>query len=87
MNLSTLCALAPIAHEYAMLRRSAPLVPARVVLAFCRGAGGASLAQLECEMTVGHKWAYTGTAYGGDDESYRGEGRAYCCICGADGDA
>lgn len=35
----------------------------------------------------GHEWAYTGTAYGGDDESYFGEGRAYCIHCGADGDA
>ncbi len=35
----------------------------------------------------GHVWAYSGTAYGGDDESYGGEGRAYCEICGADGDA
>jgi hypothetical protein len=35
----------------------------------------------------GHKWAYTGTAYGGDDSSYHGEGRVYCEHCGADGDA
>lgn len=35
----------------------------------------------------GHKWVYTGTAYGGDDTSYHGEGRAYCEHCGADGDA
>lgn len=34
-----------------------------------------------------HEWSYTGTAYGGDDESYHGEGRAYCSKCGADGDA
>lgn len=33
-----------------------------------------------------HAWAYSGTAYGGDDESYHGEGRAYCLLCGADGD-
>jgi hypothetical protein len=35
----------------------------------------------------GHEWAYTGTAYGGDDERWGGEGRAYCIHCGADGDA
>lgn len=35
----------------------------------------------------GHEWAYTGTQYGGDDESFFGEGRAYCIHCGADGDA
>jgi len=34
-----------------------------------------------------HRWVYTGTQYGGDDESYRGEGRCYCELCGADGDA
>lgn len=35
----------------------------------------------------GHVWVYTGTQYGGDDESYHGEGRVYCANCGADGDA
>lgn len=35
----------------------------------------------------GHKFECTGTAYGGDDESYFGEGRCYCIYCGADGDA
>lgn len=34
-----------------------------------------------------HEWANTGTAYGGDDERWMGEGRAYCIHCGADGDA
>jgi hypothetical protein len=34
-----------------------------------------------------HEWAYTGTAYGGDDERWHGEGRCYCIHCGADGDA
>lgn len=40
-----------------------------------------------CNNPGGHEWAYTGTAYGGDDESYHGEGRCYCVHCGADGDA
>jgi hypothetical protein len=40
-----------------------------------------------CTSPSGHTWAFTGTAYGGDDESYRGEGRCYCTHCGADGDA
>lgn len=35
----------------------------------------------------GHRWVYTGLAYGGDDERYHGEGVVYCCYCGADGDA
>jgi hypothetical protein len=34
----------------------------------------------------GGRWVYTGTAYGGDDERYHGEGRVYCDRCGADGD-
>jgi hypothetical protein len=37
--------------------------------------------------TCAHKWVFTGIAYGGDDESYHGEGRCYCTQCGADGDA
>jgi hypothetical protein len=40
-----------------------------------------------CTNPEGHKWVYSGTAYGGDDESYHGEGRCYCEHCGADGDA
>lgn len=40
-----------------------------------------------CTNPKGHEWAYTGTQYGGDDESYFGEGRCYCIWCGADGDA
>lgn len=35
----------------------------------------------------GENWAYTGTQYGGDDDSFYGEGRCYCMFCGADGDA
>jgi hypothetical protein len=34
-----------------------------------------------------HVWVFTGSAYGGDDESFHGEGRTYCENCGADGDA
>lgn len=41
---------------------------------------------MHCCNPGGHEWAYTGTAYGGDDESYYGEGRCYCIWCGADGD-
>ena len=35
----------------------------------------------------GHEFVCTGSAYGGDDESFHGEGRCYCIHCGADGDA
>src|SRR5262249_45296735 len=34
-----------------------------------------------------HVWVFTGSAYGGDDERWMGEGRCYCEHCGADGDA
>ena len=40
-----------------------------------------------CSNPAGHSWVYTGTAYGGDDERWCGEGRCYCRHCGADGDA
>lgn len=40
-----------------------------------------------CTSPTGHEWGYTGTAYGGDDHSYFGEGRCLCVHCGADGDA
>lgn len=40
-----------------------------------------------CTDPAGHQFECTGTAYGGDDESYHGEGRCYCIHCGADGDA
>lgn len=33
-----------------------------------------------------HEWSYTGSAYGGDDPRWFGEGRCFCIHCGADGD-
>ena len=47
----------------------------------------AFIASAAADPVCAHEWAYTGTAYGGDDESYHGEGRCYCMNCGADGDA
>lgn len=42
----------------------------------------------ECRSVGPSKqWVCSGTAYGGDDDSYFGEGRCYCMFCGADGDA
>jgi len=37
--------------------------------------------------TCVHDFVCTGTAYGGDDDRFLGEGRSYCTLCGADGDA
>ena len=34
-----------------------------------------------------HEWECSGSAYGGDDDRWHGEGRVYCTLCGADGDA
>lgn len=69
---------------YATLRADHPEVPAAKILGYLKGGDGQSFAEFTC---TGHKWAYTGTAYGGDDSSYLGEGRCYCVNCGADGDA
>lgn len=69
--------------------------PTAVLCADCGGEGqrGATEWHLE-NMDPGsnnpfcrHDWSYTGTQYGGDDERWGGEGRAYCSYCGADGDA
>lgn len=40
-----------------------------------------------CTSPFGHRFECTGTAYGGDDERWHGEGRCLCIHCGADGDA
>lgn len=40
-----------------------------------------------CTHRDGHQFEFTGTAYGGDDERWHGEGRSLCVHCGADGDA
>lgn len=40
-----------------------------------------------CCNPDGHEFECTGTAYGGDDERWMGEGRCLCIWCGADGDA
>jgi hypothetical protein len=40
-----------------------------------------------CTSPTGHQWSYSGTAYGGDDARYHGEGVVRCIHCGADGDA
>lgn len=40
-----------------------------------------------CTDPAGHEFECTGTAYGGDDERWHGEGRCLCIHCGADGDA
>lgn len=53
----------------------------------CSGAGCDDLDPDACTNPGGHEFVCTGTAYGGDDERWCGEGRCYCIHCGADGDA
>ena len=82
-----LAEFAATAGEYRRLRLKHPEVPARLVHMYTRDAGSRRFEEFVCEVTRGHTWSYTGSAYGGDDESYHGEGRCYCSNCGADGDA
>jgi len=72
------------AISYINLREANPTIPALTLWRFVREGDGQSLAEYTCP---GHEWAYTGSAYGGDDASFHGEGRCYCRNCGADGDA
>jgi hypothetical protein len=76
--------LAEIAPSYFYLRKQHQEVPARKIVDYVKHGDGESFEVFCCP---GHRWIYTGTQYGGDDESYRGEGRVYCANCGADGDA
>lgn len=76
------------AAMYQRLRKEHPTMPAKLVHGYTRDGGfSASFEEYACSVTTGHRWTYTGAQYGGDDESYGGEGRCYCCRCGADGDA
>ena len=70
-------------HEYTQMRHAHPERRALDIWNYLHRDEAMSFEQFTCR----HEWAYTGTAYGGDDESYMGEGRCYCIHCGADGDA
>lgn len=76
--------LADIAPSYRALRAEHPEVPAIRVHEYVRMGHGERFEEFMCP---GHKWVFTGSAYGGDEDSYHGEGRCYCSLCGADGDA
>ena len=80
-------AFGQVASQYQRLRHEHPRIRALTIHRYIRDDHGLSLPQFECETEKGHSWSYTGSAYGGDDDSFHGEGRAYCCYCGADGDA
>lgn len=84
LSLSKFNAINEILPSYLQMRAEHPAVPAKTIHAYLRSDGGESFQEFCCP---GHVWAFTGSAYGGDDESYHGEGRCYCVHCGADGDA
>lgn len=75
------------AGSYSELRSKYPLVPAKVIHRYIKNDFGLPMEQFICETEVGHHWQNTGSSYCGDDDSFGGEGRCYCCRCGADGDA
>ena len=79
---------ARFAADFFAQRERHPEVPVLHLFNYLRGdGGGESLEEYVCNVTRGHRFAFTGTAYGGDDERWGGEGRSYCAYCGADGDA
>ncbi|MCS6428105.1 MULTISPECIES: hypothetical protein [Burkholderia] len=80
-------AFGEVAAQYQQLRREHPTIRALTIKRYIRDNEGLTPEQFECATERGHEWSYSGSAYGGDDDSYFGEGRCYCCHCGADGDA
>jgi glutamate synthase domain-containing protein 3 len=84
LTLSRVESLHEIWPTYRRMRTQHPDMPARTIHAYLRAETGESFAEFCCP---GHEWQYTGTAYGGDDGRWMGEGRCYCIHCGADGDA
>ncbi|MCO8627582.1 MULTISPECIES: hypothetical protein [Pseudomonadota] len=86
-TLAQAIAFGEVAAQYQQLRREHPTIRALTIKRYICDNEGLTPEQFECATERGHEWSYSGSAYGGDDESYFGEGRCYCCHCGADGDA
>lgn len=76
-----------LAKCYFGIKAEHPDAPAIIIWRYLHDGTGESFAEFRCRTTHGHDFECTGTAYGGDDPSYHGEGRCYCTHCGADGDA
>lgn len=76
-----------VAGEYQRLRQLRPHVRAVTVHRYIQDDHGLTLEQFRCETEIGHQYVNTGSHCDGDDESFGGEGRCYCSLCGADGDA
>lgn len=76
-----------VVHSYFMLRARHPTAPALLVWRYINDeATDESFEEFVCGLT-GHEFQCSGTAYGGDDERWHGEGRCLCINCGKDGDA
>ncbi|WP_186215111.1 hypothetical protein [Burkholderia gladioli] len=86
-TLAQAAAFGETAGQYQRLRAAHPTIRALTIHRYIHDDQGMSLEQFQCETERGHVWSYSGTAYGGDDESFHGEGRCYCIYCGRDGDA
>jgi hypothetical protein len=86
-TLAQAIAFGQVAAQYQQLRRAYPVMRALTLHRYIKDDQGLTPGQFECATERGHRWSYSGTAYGGDESSYGGEGRCYCCLCGADGDA
>lgn len=89
MNLQALAEQMQTRAAYFRLRAEHPTARPSTCLAYARGeydGGESNFEQFQCGRERGHRFSCTGTAYGGDDERWHGEGRCLC-DCGADGDA
>ncbi|WP_321959551.1 hypothetical protein [Burkholderia cenocepacia] len=86
-TLAQAIAFGEVAAQYQQLRREHPTIRALTIKRYIHDDEGLTPEQFQCATERGHEWSYSGSAYGGDDDSYFGEGRCYCCHCGADGDA
>jgi hypothetical protein len=73
-------------HSYKGLREMYPKLRASQVYGYLRDDEARSIEEYICRTERGHDFIYTGSNYGGFDDSYSGEGRCYCANCGADGD-
>jgi hypothetical protein len=88
-SIDDLQAFALLAGAYANVRAKNPGTPAWACMSYLRAQedGDQPCAVWRIAAGLGHEWNYSGTQYGGDDESYHGEGRCLCAYCGADGDS
>jgi hypothetical protein len=84
-TLAQAAAFGRVVAQYQHLRAAHPAMRAPAIFRYIRANDGLAPGTVRVRVTErGHEWSYTGSAYGGDNESHFGKGR---CYCGADGDA